>query len=111
LRRNRVFRHPQAEIEACLKAVGDVRQPETRLHLLGITRTELVESYERYGVVSFDSTSPFRQAFKDDRDNYYAPERKYLAVRVMQIEDELRIGGGRRDDDHQVSLASLGSEG
>ena len=43
------------------------------MHLLGITRTELVKDYERYGVASFDSTSPFRQAFKDDRDNYYAP--------------------------------------
>jgi hypothetical protein len=80
-----------AEIEACLKAVGDVRHPETRLHLLGITRTELVESYERYGVVSFDSTSPFRQAFKDDRDNYYALHRKYLAVRVMQIDSNNRL--------------------
>ena len=61
-----------AEIEACLRAIADVRHPETRFHLLGITRTELVKDYERYGVTSFDSTSPFRQAFKDDRDNYYS---------------------------------------
>jgi hypothetical protein len=80
-----------AEIEACLKAVADVRHPQTRFHLLGITRTELVKHYERYGVVSFDSTSPFRQAFKDDRDNYYAPERKYLAIRVMQIDSNNRL--------------------
>jgi hypothetical protein len=80
-----------AEIEACLKAIADVRHPQTRFHLLGITRTELVKHYERYGVVSFDSTSPFRQAFKDDRDNYYAPERKYLAIRVMQIDSNNRL--------------------
>jgi hypothetical protein len=80
-----------AEIQACLKAIEDVRHPETRFHLLGITRTELVKNYERYGVVSFDSTSPFRQAFKDDRDNYYAPERKYLAIRVMQIDSNNRL--------------------
>ena len=80
-----------AEIEACLKAIEDVRHPATRLHLLGITRTELVKNYERYGVVSFDSTSPFRQAFKDDRDNYYARERKYLAIRVMQIDGNNRL--------------------
>jgi hypothetical protein len=80
-----------AEIEACLKAVADVRHPKTRFHLLGITRTELVKHYERYGVVSFDSTSPFRQAFKDDRDNYYAPDRKYLAIRVMQIDSNNRL--------------------
>lgn len=79
------------EIEACLRAIADVRHPETRLHLLGITRTELVKDYERYGVVSFDSTSPFRQAFKDDRDNFYAPKRKYLAIRVMQIDRNNRL--------------------
>jgi hypothetical protein len=79
------------EVEACLKAVEDVRHPETRLHLLGITRTELVKNYERYGVASFDSTSPFRQAFKDDRDNYYGPARKYLAIRVMQIDSNNRL--------------------
>jgi len=80
-----------AEIQACLKAIEDVRHSETRLHLLGITRTELVKDYERYGVASFDSTSPFRQAFKDDRDNYYAPERRYLAIRVMQIDSNNRL--------------------
>jgi hypothetical protein len=79
------------EIEACLNAIEDVRHPETHFHLLGITRTELVKSYERYGVVSFDSTSAFRQAFKDDRDNYHAPESKYLAIRVMQIDSNNRL--------------------
>jgi hypothetical protein len=80
-----------AEIEMCLRAISDVRHPETRFHLLGITRTELVKNYERYGVASFDSTSPFRQSFKDDRDNYFAPERKYLAIRVMQIDANNRL--------------------
>jgi hypothetical protein len=79
------------EIEACLRAIADVRHPKTRFHLLGVTRTELVKGYERYGVVSFDSTSPFRQAFKDDRDNYHTPERKYLAIRVMQIDTNNRL--------------------
>ena len=55
------------------RAIEDVRHPRRDFHLLGITRTELVKHYERYGVASFDSTSPFRQAFKDDRDNYYSP--------------------------------------
>lgn len=80
-----------AEIEACLRAIEDVRHPETHFHLLGITRTELVKHYERYGVTSFDSTSPFRQAFKDDRDNFHSPERKYLAIRVMQIDANNRL--------------------
>ena len=80
-----------AEVEACLNAIQDIRHPETRFHLLGITRTELVKNYEHYGVVSFDSTSAFRQAFKDDRDNYYSPDRTYLAIRVMQIDSNNRL--------------------
>src|SRR5262249_9643703 len=59
------------EILDCLRAVSDARHPDTELHLLGVTRCEQVSAFERYGVTSFDSTSPFRQAFKDDRDNYY----------------------------------------
>src|SRR5262249_47997847 len=80
-----------AEIEACLQAIEDVRHPETHFHLLGITRTDLVRHYERYGVTSFDSTSPFRQAFKDDRDKFYSPERKYLAIRAMRIAANNRV--------------------
>lgn len=79
------------QITACLEAVASIRNRGTRLHLLGITRTELVKDYERFGVVSFDSTSPFRQAFKDDRDNYYAPHRKYLAIRVRQIDSNNKL--------------------
>jgi hypothetical protein len=37
-------------------------------------------------VVSFDSTSPLRQAFKDNKDNYYTMDRSYTAVRVPQVE-------------------------
>ena len=63
--------------------------------------------------MSFDSTSPFRQAFKDDRDNYYAPERKYLAVRVMQIDGnnrlKQRVLAGQLDQDQgrRLERASL----
>ncbi len=58
-------------------------RPDTRLHLLGVTRTENLREFERMGVASFDSTSPLRQAFKDDRDNYYTPwTRTFTAVRI-----------------------------
>src|SRR5262249_15158157 len=36
-------------------------------------------------------TSPFRQAFKDDRDNYYTDDRTYLALRVPQVEGNLKL--------------------
>jgi hypothetical protein len=51
-----------------------------------VTRTEHVPAFRQFGVVSFDSTSPLRQAFKDDKDNYYTMDRTYTAVRVPQVE-------------------------
>src|SRR5262249_2304391 len=44
-----------------------------------------------YGVVSFDSTSPLRQAFKDADDNYYTLDRNYTAIRVPQVEGNPRL--------------------
>ncbi|REG33194.1 tRNA-guanine family transglycosylase [Archangium gephyra] len=74
------------EILMCLEEIQTVRNPATRLHLLGVTRTEHLREFARLGVASFDSTSPLRQAFKDDRDNYYTNGLKYTALRIPQIE-------------------------
>jgi hypothetical protein len=67
-------------------AISDVRDTATQFHLLGVTRTEHIPDFASQGVTSFDSTSPFRQAFMDDRDNYYTPERTYIALRVPQVD-------------------------
>jgi hypothetical protein len=92
-----------AQILACLEAVAEVRRSDTRLHLLGVTRTEQMTSFAAYGVESFDSTSPFRQAFKDDHDNYYTADRNFLALRVPQVEGNPKlkaaIRAGRIDND------------
>lgn len=73
------------EILSCLESINEIRQPKTKFHLLGVTRVDSIPIFEKYGVASFDSTSPLRQAFKDDRDNYYTLDRTYTAVRVPQI--------------------------
>lgn len=87
------------EILAGLAAIDRVRRKDTRLHLLGVTRTEQVHSFAEMGVESFDSTSPLRQAFKDDRDNYYTLDRTYVAVRIPQVEGnpklQKRISSGK----------------
>lgn len=70
----------------CLEAIATVRNASISLHLLGVTRCEHVAQFKSFGVTSFDSTSPLRQAFKDDRDNYYTMEQAYLAIRVPQVE-------------------------
>jgi hypothetical protein len=74
------------EILAVLEAIDSVRGRDVELHLLGVTRTEEIASFQRYGVTSFDSTSAFRQAFKDDRDNYYGQDRTWIALRIPQVD-------------------------
>lgn len=74
------------EILAILEAVAEVRQPSTQIHLLGISRIGHVPEFARFGVISFDSTSPLRQAFKDERDNYYTMDRTYSAIRIPQVD-------------------------
>ena len=64
------------------------------LHLLGVTRSDHVSDFARYGVTSFDSTSPFRQAFKDDTDNYYTLDRNYIALRVPQVDGNANSSAG-----------------
>jgi len=79
------------EILACLAAIDDVRKPDTQLHLLGISRCDDIPTFATHGVTSFDSTSPFRQAFKDERDNYYTLRRNYVALRVPQVDGNTKL--------------------
>lgn len=92
-----------AEILACLKAIAEVRARGTQLHLLGVNRFEYLDRFERLGVRSFDSTSPLRQAFKDDKDNYHTADRTYIAIRVPQVEGNPKlqrlIRAGKVDND------------
>jgi hypothetical protein len=73
------------EILKCLEAIDDVRHPDVKMHILGVTRCEHVERFHGHGVASFDSTSPFRQAFKDDTDNFYLGDEAFTAIRVPQV--------------------------
>jgi hypothetical protein len=79
------------EILSCLRRVREVLRPGVRLHLLGVTRLDRIQEFAALGVVSFDSTSPLRQAFKDDKDNYYTPDRTYCAIRVPQVEGNAKM--------------------
>jgi len=79
------------EILACLKAVSEVKRATTKSHLLGVTRVEHIPRFSKLGVVSFDSTSPLRQAFKDEKDNYYTLTRTYRAIRVPQVDGNPKL--------------------
>ena len=99
-----------AEVLEVLSGVATVRRPETQLHLLGLNRMHHVAEFRGYGVTSIDSTSPLTQAFKDDRDNYYAPSRTYSAVRVRiadpKVTRELRqlMAGGKLTQTEALKL-------
>ncbi len=91
------------DILVCLAEIDSVRKPGTKFHLLGVTRTENVLTFASHGVASFDSTSPLRQAFKDDKDNYYAEPNNFVAVRIPQTDAnpslQRRIRAGQVDHD------------
>jgi hypothetical protein len=74
-----------------------------RFHLLGVSRAALVPELADLGVSSLDSTTPFRQAFKDDKDNYYWWGRNFAALRVPQVDGNAQlkaaIRAGRVDQD------------
>lgn len=80
------------DILEILEKVAEVRKPGVGLHLFGVTRLEKILEFAKYGVKSFDSTSPLRQAFKDETDNYHTIEGKtYTAVRVPQVEGNPKL--------------------
>jgi queuine/archaeosine tRNA-ribosyltransferase len=97
-----------SDIVASLAGIAGVRKAETRLHLLGVTRTDEMSRFLDFGVTSFDSTSPLRQAFKDDKDNYYTLDRTFVAIRIPQVEGnpkfQKEISSGRVSQDQARRL-------
>ena len=94
------------QILACLRQLSTVRDSRTQFHLLGITRCSDISQFASYGVSSFDSTSAFRQAFKDDKDNYHTVDRTYTAIRVPQVDGytplKAQILAGQVDQDAAI---------
>jgi hypothetical protein len=103
------------DILATLEGVASNRAPGTLLHLLGVTRTDHLSSFGQYGVISFDNTSPLRQAFKDEKDNYWTLDRTFSAIRVPQVEGNPRLqrqiaaGQVRQDEAQRLEKAALGA--
>jgi hypothetical protein len=79
------------QIVSCLEAIHRVRLPDTSLHLLGVSRTEHYPTFRALGVHSLDSTSPFRQAFMDDKDNYYTLSGNFVALRIPPSDGNSRL--------------------
>jgi len=85
------------EIADVLKTCNPRLRSDTRLHLFGVTRLSHVKEFASLGVVSFDSTSPLRQAFKEEKDNYYAKDRTYTAIPPKRLDSTVdRVSGDLR---------------
>lgn len=92
-----------------LTAVDAVRNVETQLHLFGVTRLQEIRTFSSFGVASFDSTSPLKQAFMDALDNYHTVSgTMYAAIRVPQVDgnSNLRalIRSGKVDQGEALKL-------
>ena len=83
-------------IHLCLDAIRRAVKPSVRLHILGFAKAEQVQEFVKYGIASFDSTSPLIRAFKDARANYYVRTgnrslKYYTAVRIPQATENSRL--------------------
>ena len=107
-------------VHLCLEAIRKKIKPSTRLHLLGFAKAEQIAEFTRYGIESFDSTSPLLRAFKDSRANYYVlkPDgtlNYYAAIRIPQSTENLRLvraakeGRYRQEDLVQLEARALES--
>jgi queuine/archaeosine tRNA-ribosyltransferase len=79
------------KILECVAACSGVKKITTRLHLLGISRLECAQQFSAYGVTSFDSATPIRQAIKDRIDNYHGFDRNYMAIKLPQTKNSPRL--------------------
>ena len=101
------------QIERALAAIRAAIPQRVRLHLLGFGKTDHLEAVRRYGVASFDTTSPLLRAFKDGKRNYYAVGEGrdlayYTAVRIPQaIDNDKLLRRARRGRLDQESLLGL----
>lgn len=103
----------EAQIHRALGAIRDAIPSRVKLHLLGFGKIERLGEYERYGVASFDTTSPLLRAFKDATRNYFVPSKQggldyYTAIRIPQATRNAKLKQrareGSLDQEHAVAL-------
>ncbi|POF32601.1 tRNA-guanine transglycosylase DpdA [Roseibium marinum] len=84
------------QIRRVLAAIREVIPSNIRLHLLGFGKIENLADLEKYGVSSFDTTSPLVRAFKDARKNYWMRNADgelsyYTAIRIPQATENNKL--------------------
>ncbi|NGX16018.1 tRNA-guanine transglycosylase DpdA [Wenzhouxiangella sp. XN24] len=95
-----------------------VPKQSAAMHLLGFAKADHIDEFVRYGITSFDSTSPLLRAFKDSRKNYYAPTESgnleyFSAIRIPQalenakLKRQVQEGRLRQEDLQNLELNAL----
>lgn len=84
------------QLVRALAAIRERIPASTKLHVLGFGKIENLADIERFGVTSFDTTSPLVRAFKDARKNYWVRNRAgdlsyYTAIRIPQAIENNRL--------------------
>jgi Queuine tRNA-ribosyltransferase len=84
------------QIATALAAIRSQIPRSTKIHLLGFGKTEQLGAVKKYGIASFDTTSPLVRAFKDGTRNYYASTADgsleyYTAIRIPQALDNDKL--------------------
>ncbi|HEY0626126.1 MAG TPA: tRNA-guanine transglycosylase DpdA [Allosphingosinicella sp.] len=101
------------QLERALAAVRDAIPANVRLHVLGFGKIEHLQVLERFGVSSFDTTSPLVRAFKDNKKNYWVRSAAgeldyYTAIRIPQAIENNRLKNrameGRLDQERVKQL-------
>lgn len=86
-------------IKLVLETIRRKIGPEPKLHLLGFAKADHIHQFTKYGIASFDSTSPLIRAFKDEKSNYYLQNDAggldyYTAIRIPQALENSRLMHG-----------------
>ena len=110
----------EVQIQRALTAIREAIPSKIQLHLLGFGKIDNILDYEKFGVASFDTTSPLLRAFKDARKNYFwkngGPDLEYFtAVRVPQAISnkklKQRAREGRLNQEMMIVLERASLEG
>lgn len=82
---------PNEEIYEILANIAPILPEYMEVHLFGAARLDSIQTFNRLGVTSFDSTTFLRQAWMSAKNNYFTLDgNKYAAIRVPQANPSSR---------------------
>ena len=85
-----------SQIHSIIQSVQNAIPKNTRIHLLGFAKADVIAEFVPYNITSFDTTSPMIRAFKDEKKNYYVLKESgqfeyFTAIRVPQATENARL--------------------